>query len=207
MNRRESQEATRERLIKAAEKAFARRGFDASSVEEIAESAGFSRGAFYSNFRSKDELFVEVLKAKRREFERALDDIMRQNLEPASRLRAVMDWYVNMNLDRDWIAMEAEFTLRALRARRARSLIAQFNRQRLADYAALVSHYFADSGTTPAAPAEAIAAALFAAAKGLNELVMFEPDVRKRKVCAAARDVVFKQLLMPAAKNQQRRAR
>ncbi len=206
MNRRESQEATRERLIKAAEKAFVRRGFDASSVERIAESAGFSRGAFYSNFRSKDELFVEVLKVKRREFEQALEDIMRRKLEPASRLRAVLDWYVNMNLDRDWIAIEAEFTLRALRARSARPPIAKFNRQRMADYTALVAQYFADSGTTPASHAEAIAAALFAAAKGLNELLMLEPDIRKRKVYAAARDVVFKQLLMPAASNQQRKA-
>jgi AcrR family transcriptional regulator len=41
--------------------AFARYGFGAISVDEIAQSAGFSRGAFYSNFKSRDELFLTVV--------------------------------------------------------------------------------------------------------------------------------------------------
>jgi AcrR family transcriptional regulator len=77
LTRRESQQATRDRLIQAAEKAFIRSGFDASPVERIAEEAGFSRGAFYSNFRSKDELFIAVLDKKRREIAGALDEIFR----------------------------------------------------------------------------------------------------------------------------------
>ena len=44
---------------------FARKGFAGASVEEIAESAGYSTGALYSNFESKEQLFLELLSARR----------------------------------------------------------------------------------------------------------------------------------------------
>jgi AcrR family transcriptional regulator len=53
-------EATRQKLLDAAAQVFAEEGLDAASVEEICERAGFTRGAFYSNFESKDELFLEL---------------------------------------------------------------------------------------------------------------------------------------------------
>ena len=53
-------EATVGRLVKAAIAQFAARGIDATSVENLCEAAGFSRGAFYSNFTSKDDLCVAV---------------------------------------------------------------------------------------------------------------------------------------------------
>jgi AcrR family transcriptional regulator len=51
---------TRQRLLDAAAEVFAEVGLDAASVEAICERAGFTRGAFYSNFDSKDELFLEL---------------------------------------------------------------------------------------------------------------------------------------------------
>ncbi|HEY9323380.1 MAG TPA: helix-turn-helix domain-containing protein [Agromyces sp.] len=53
-------EATRQKLLDAAAQVFAEVGLDAASVEAICEQAGFTRGAFYSNFESKDELFLEL---------------------------------------------------------------------------------------------------------------------------------------------------
>lgn len=52
---------TRTALVDAAAEVFARRGFHAASLDEIAETAGFTRGAIYSNFGGKDDLFLEVL--------------------------------------------------------------------------------------------------------------------------------------------------
>jgi AcrR family transcriptional regulator len=49
-------QATRERVLEAAGEVFAERGFHGASVEDICERAGFTRGAFYSNFSSKDDL-------------------------------------------------------------------------------------------------------------------------------------------------------
>lgn len=53
-------ENTRARLLDAAQEVFAEVGFDAASVEGVCERAGFTRGAFYSNFASKDEMFLEL---------------------------------------------------------------------------------------------------------------------------------------------------
>lgn len=52
--------ATRARLVEAATVEFARNGIDATSVETVCEAAGFTRGAFYSNFTSKDDLCIEI---------------------------------------------------------------------------------------------------------------------------------------------------
>lgn len=56
-------EATKARLVKAAVSEFAIRGIDATSVEQLCEAAGFTRGAFYSNFETKDDLCIEVTRA------------------------------------------------------------------------------------------------------------------------------------------------
>lgn len=52
---------TRERLVDAAARVFAEKGVLGASVEEICEAAGFTRGAFYSNFESKEELCLALL--------------------------------------------------------------------------------------------------------------------------------------------------
>jgi AcrR family transcriptional regulator len=55
--RREQQERTREQLLEAASRVFARRGFSEATLEEIAGEAGYTTGAVYSNFEGKEELF------------------------------------------------------------------------------------------------------------------------------------------------------
>lgn len=58
-------EATRLRLVRAAIEEFAARSVDGTSVEQLCEAAGFSRGAFYSNFASKDDLCIAILEYHR----------------------------------------------------------------------------------------------------------------------------------------------
>ena len=64
LTRQESKAATQEKLLGAAAKLFARRGFAGASIEEIAETAGFSRGAFHANFKSKDTLFLTLVETQ-----------------------------------------------------------------------------------------------------------------------------------------------
>ena len=61
LSRSEKKQQTRQRLLEAAAGVFRRRGYQAATIEEITAEAGFSRGAFYSNFSSKEELVVELL--------------------------------------------------------------------------------------------------------------------------------------------------
>ena len=60
LTRAEKRERTREELISAAESLFTGQGFHATSVDEIAFEAGYTKGAVYSNFESKEDLFFAV---------------------------------------------------------------------------------------------------------------------------------------------------
>src|ERR1700730_12380999 len=72
LSREDSREQTTQRLLDSAEKLIARKGLDGASVEKIAAAAGYSRGAFYSNFKSKDDLFIELL---RRDHQKAMVEL------------------------------------------------------------------------------------------------------------------------------------
>jgi AcrR family transcriptional regulator len=58
---RPTRDDTKERLFEAAARVFEERGIGAASIETIAAAAGFTRGAFYSNFASKDDLIAAML--------------------------------------------------------------------------------------------------------------------------------------------------
>jgi AcrR family transcriptional regulator len=60
LTRKERQEQTRQQLVEAAGRVFARRGYHRATVEEIAAEAGFTTGALYSNFETKEELFLAI---------------------------------------------------------------------------------------------------------------------------------------------------
>jgi AcrR family transcriptional regulator len=67
LTRADSREETRKHLLDAARRLIAKKGLSIASVEDIVESAGYTRGAFYSNFSSKDDLFLELLRRDHKE--------------------------------------------------------------------------------------------------------------------------------------------
>jgi AcrR family transcriptional regulator len=116
LTRVEKQAQTRAQLIRAAAGVFARRGFQAARVEEIAEEAGYSHGAVYSNFAGKEELFLAVF-----------EQYMTQRIEEvahateiegsfAERARAAADqWMQRFSEDRDTFLLHLEFMIHAAR--------------------------------------------------------------------------------------------
>jgi len=195
LTRSESREATRARLIAAAEKVFIRFGFDASSVERIAEAAGFSRGAFYSNFRDKDELFIAVLNKRRAGIAGAMDRVVHGESNAAERLRAARDLYVNLAKPKEWIILETEFNLRALRNRAVRGRLAGLRRQELERYSALVAQHFSEIRLPMAGNPETIALSLLAIVEGLGSLSLIETDPNAADRFAEVRNLVFNRLI------------
>ena len=195
LTRRESQDATRARLISAAEKLFVRFGFDASSVERIAEAAGFSRGAFYSNFQDKDELFIAVLNKRRTAISHTLGEIVRREPDVARRLRAVRDWYVRQGREKQWIVLETEFTLRAMRNRAVRVRLQALRRQELKTYTTLVAEHFSRIGLPAIGRPETIAVSLMALVEGLGGLSLIETDRTVRSRFDEARNLAFNRLI------------
>jgi AcrR family transcriptional regulator len=113
-------ELTRTALLDAAADVFAKRGFHAASLEEIAETAGFTRGAIYKNFENKEELFFAVIERRiegqLRRFSEVLQD--RQVAGDPERLSAV--WQEVLSFDTAWFTLDLEFRLYAMRNEDAR---------------------------------------------------------------------------------------
>ena len=82
---RPTRDETRQRLFEAAAQVFEERGIGAASIEAISEAAGFTRGAFYSNFASKEELIIEML-------EDHVEQTVQRNLELLDRHRDPVDF-------------------------------------------------------------------------------------------------------------------
>lgn len=61
LTREQSQALTREKLLASASDVVARDGYSGATIERIAEEAGYSKGAFYSNFSSKEDIFLQLL--------------------------------------------------------------------------------------------------------------------------------------------------
>jgi AcrR family transcriptional regulator len=114
-------ELTRTTLIDAAADVFAKRGFHAASLEEIAETAGFTRGAIYKNFENKEELFYAVIErrieAQLSRFREVLRDDAAAARDPA-RLAAI--WEEELGFDNEWLTLDLEFRLYAMRNEEAR---------------------------------------------------------------------------------------
>ena len=85
LNREESQARTRNLLIEAARSEIVKKGFALASVRDIADAAGFSQGAFYSNFDSKDELIIAMM-------EDHVEQSIRRNLDLLSRHSNIADF-------------------------------------------------------------------------------------------------------------------
>src|SRR6201991_2769044 len=91
MTRSESQAMTRSQLIATARQLFFEDGYHPTSLEKVADAAGYSKGAVYSNFRNKDELCTAVLDEVRAE---RLGEVLAIFAKPdtPSRIDAIRDW-------------------------------------------------------------------------------------------------------------------
>lgn len=118
-------ERTRVALLAAAEKIFARDGFEASRIEDIAAEAGRSRGAFYANFLNKTEVFLALrtraMQRKAREMRLRLGEAS----DEAERIAAVNRHIIEQICDTQSLLLQIEFKLFALRHPELREELAE----------------------------------------------------------------------------------
>jgi AcrR family transcriptional regulator len=115
-----SRENTRARLLEAATQVFAEVGLEGATVEAVCERAGFTRGAFYSNFESKDELFLTLaasvgearLTAVRERVTELVSAEALEGCDPVELVQQIMDSGAD---DRLGVMMMSEIRIRALR--------------------------------------------------------------------------------------------
>ncbi|MEX0801166.1 MAG: TetR/AcrR family transcriptional regulator [Dehalococcoidia bacterium] len=123
--RRRRREETRERLLEAATAVFARSGFDRATVDEIVREAGFSKGAFYVHFESKEDLFWAMLEERidRQQvaFRQTVDHSRPLSENVRSILSAVFGLVQN---DPFWTSLVMEFGAHAARNEKVRERLA-----------------------------------------------------------------------------------
>ncbi len=108
-------ERTRAELLRAAEFIFARDGFEASRIEDIAAEADRSRGAFYANFASKTEVFLTLRALATRRHAKALRERIQKIEDVDGRYQAIIRYIVEQIGDTQTQLLEIEFKLFALR--------------------------------------------------------------------------------------------
>jgi AcrR family transcriptional regulator len=108
-------ERTRTELLRAAEVVFARDGFEASRIEDIAAEAGRSRGAFYANFANKTEVFLTLRSLATRRRARALRERIQDVKNDEERYNEIIRYIVEQICDTQTQLLQIEFKLFALR--------------------------------------------------------------------------------------------
>ena len=128
-------QATRGRLLEAAFNVFAQEGYTGATVDAIVQAAGYSKGAFYFHFNSKEEVFLEVLWARARSEEQSLRTAgANASGRPLELLRGVAGFLGPGSDDALWPALLLEFWSHAARNPRVRegvASVAAFRREAL----------------------------------------------------------------------------
>jgi AcrR family transcriptional regulator len=176
--RAEKQAETRRRLLEAAEQVFRERGFAGSTVEEITERAGFSRGAFYSNFESREQLFIELLHRRvYDQFTRMLAQRPRKGTARAQMRRNAAELARRYESAERWLfELWLECLAHAARHPEFASLPATFWRGNRALTARIIDETFAAAGEKPPMPSKHVATALTALDIGLAIQNLVDPD-------------------------------
>ena len=189
--RAERKAQTRSELLAAARQVFVRQGFHAATLDEIADEAGYTKGAVYSNFRGKDDLFLALLEEHYEQRIRAHRELFEQlgseDLHDA-RLAVARIMFAAYEREPAWWALVADFSTHASRhpelAGRLRGLREQF----LEAMADLIDAVGERHATTYRLPTQEVARGVGALLRGLMLDWILDPD-------GADRAAVFEEMI------------
>jgi len=192
LTRAERKEDTRARLLASAARVFARRGFHAASVEEVAEDAGFSKGAVYSNFASKEDLFLAMVEARFRDRLTAIRAAVAEPGAPGEQARRSADSFIRtLAADPEWPPVFMEFWAYAQRDPSVRRrFAAQVGALRTA-VAEILASRAAELDMELPLPAEQLATMTFAMATGFAMERQLDPGAVPDELFGTMLEVFF----------------
>ncbi|WGY72881.1 TetR/AcrR family transcriptional regulator [Burkholderia cepacia] len=168
LTRVQRRSVTRERLIGAARVIFAEKGYVAASVEDIAVAAGHTRGAFYSNFRSKTDMLFELLRRDHDEAAAALQRIANTHDSADGAQHAMLAYWRRCTARHAPRLMWLEAQLQAARDPQFRARFGAFLRDRQALAVACIDAYAVRAGVSLPLPAQVLALGLTALCDGVQ---------------------------------------
>ena len=175
ISRKESQLQTRERLLDAALEVFSRRGYSAASIDEIAAEAGYSKGAVYSNFSNKEELFLALIDrrfAKEAQGYPGIINLMNDGLK----VEEGSDFKEEVMKDTTWNILMVEFFLFAIREGSQRTELATRIEQLRGVMEENLSTLYAKLGKKPRLPVAELPWAVFSLGVGMMLQFYIDPN-------------------------------
>ena len=178
LTRPQRQEQTRSQLIEAALRVFLRRGFHGASVDEIAEEAGYTTGAVYSNFKGKDDLFLAVLDAEaRRRLPQHVELLLEGSRSLEEGLRASARELASYPIDHPgWTGIYVEFWTHASRRPELRRKVAEQHERLLGTVSGLVAEWASRWGVEFTLPAREVVRGVYAISRGLGLEALLADD-------------------------------
>ena len=177
LSREQSQARTRARLLDAGQREFVRRGLERTTIEQIAEAAGYTRGAFYAHFKSKAELCLALLEDRFDRYLAQFGDVLASDESPEVRAQDAGDHFSRLvEADPGWQRLSFEFMVYALRNEQFRGELAKRNaalRDRIAEIFRIRAEEY---GIDPPIPLERLTLMTFSLATGIGLMNLVEPE-------------------------------
>ena len=192
--REEAKAETRQALLDAAAEVFAQQGFHGASIDTVAEAAGYTKGAVYAHFRSKEDLYLELLNQHLRGDPPPWGQAIESGApltEIAISLREQLP--AALEESREWGVLTVEFLLHAMRNEQIRPRLAELIRFGRDDYARSVRARAEATGVQPPVDPDQLGLILMALDNGLSMLGLIDPEA----VSAEAYSAVLRRLLEP----------
>jgi AcrR family transcriptional regulator len=167
--------ATRRKLLDAAKLIFAKDGFEAARLEDIAARAGYTRGAFYAHFDSKEDIFFALFEEWVGERIETLTSALRRHSGLEEKLVALRTHYAGLAKDRRLVLISMEFKLYALRHPEAHARLRNRHRRIRASIAELFTEIMGALGRKIPIDYPAAAACLAAVSQGLLVEHLIDP--------------------------------
>ncbi|WP_149359555.1 TetR/AcrR family transcriptional regulator [Lolliginicoccus suaedae] len=171
INRRTPRAEVRDRLLRAASTVFAERGFAGATMQQVAATAGFTTGALYSNFASKDDLFFELfdrqITGRIAEVRQILGQADLTVVNETTALEAGQRLTAAMQQSREWQLLFTEFWLRAARDNELRERWANKRRDYHQQLTALAEDALSSWGSGSAVSARTLMLTMLALNNGL----------------------------------------
>lgn len=161
-------------MLQAAAGVFAERGFAAASLDQVAAAAGFTKGAVYSSFRSKDDLFLALMEAEAARRVEVVEAALRTTDDLAGALAAVGAELSRR--DAPWQLLFLEFWQRAVRDAEARRAFVASRRTLRARVTEVVGTFLAERPVRTGWDAASLTVVLLALANGLAVEALPDPD-------------------------------
>ncbi|CAJ9641747.1 TetR family transcriptional regulator [Burkholderia pseudomallei] len=175
LTREQSKDLTRERLLSAAHAIFTKKGYVAASVEDIASAAGYTRGAFYSNFRSKAELLIELLKRDHEEAEADLQKIFESGGTREQMEAHALEYYSQFFRNNPAFLLWGEAKLQATRDAKFRARFNEFVKEKRDRFTHYILTFAERVGTPLLLPADVLALGLMSLCDGVQSYHAADP--------------------------------